>query len=235
MRYDLILFDLDDTLLDFGAGQRAALAALIERLGFAASETLIARFLLINEARWRRLERGEITRAEVLEGRFAELFAELAIEACATTANRDFLAHLATSAVLVDGAHDACAAAARAARVGIVTNGHGPTARSRLARASVADHVAFMIVTDELGVPKPDPAIFRAALAASGLDATARVLMIGDNPTADVAGALAAGFDACWFNPHGLPIPPGIRPTFAARTLAEALALAAAPSAKGAQ
>jgi len=92
----------------------------------------------------------------------------------------------------------------------IVTNGPASLQRGKLAAAGLADRVAHVVVSGELGVRKPDAAIFRAALAHAGCGAE-HALMIGDDPDTDVAGARAAGIPAVlvrtrWFDaPAAMP------------------------------
>ena len=74
-----ILLDLDDTLLDFSVAEHAALMRTFEDFGISADEAVMRRYSQINSNCWRRLERGEISRSEVLIGRFRALFAELAL------------------------------------------------------------------------------------------------------------------------------------------------------------
>ena len=69
-----------------------------------------------------------------------------------------------------------------------------------------------MLISEEIGLAKPDPRFFRAAGEALGL-APADLLCVGDNPVADVAGARSAGIEAWWFSPNGASWPgPGEAP-----------------------
>ena len=76
-----ILWDVDETLLDFGAAQRAALITLFSEFGLGpCTDAMVARYDAINHIFWQRLERGEITKPEVLIGRFEQFFSEYGID-----------------------------------------------------------------------------------------------------------------------------------------------------------
>lgn len=95
--------------------------------------------------------------------------------------------------------------AARGLRVGIVSNWDRRLRNllDELAITSLADPV---IISAELGIEKPDPAIFRAAVDAWGVSPE-RILHVGDTWVDDVEGARAAGLRPAWFNPAGAPRP----------------------------
>ena len=76
-----VFLDLDDTILDFQKGERVALVKTLKKLGIDPTENLIKRYLEINLDCWRALERGEMTKDQVLFGRFERLFSEYGISA----------------------------------------------------------------------------------------------------------------------------------------------------------
>ena len=70
-----ILWDVDGTLLDFSAAEKAAIQKLFGEFGLGeCMDGMVARYSAINDAYWKRLERGEITKAEVLVGRYRDFF-----------------------------------------------------------------------------------------------------------------------------------------------------------------
>lgn len=221
MNYDLVLFDVDDTLLDFGKAKTHALARVLGRHAPAdRHEEMAARFQEINTRLWRELERGAVTKDEVLVGRFVRLFEEFSLPPVAEEANDLFLASLADEPFLLEGALALVEGLSGRIPLGVVSNGHGPTQRRRLARAGLARFFAFALISDEVGEAKPHPLIFRRALEEARLAPGARVLMIGDNLHADISGAHAAGFDTCWLGTGKLPEGTA-SPTFVAKNLAE--------------
>lgn len=221
--YDLLLFDFDDTLVDFSVSEVAAVTAVCRLHGQAAKDHHIESFRTINRALWARLERGEVSRDVVFHDRFAAFFAAHAIKGDIAEANDVFLAALADAVTPYDGAVTLLERLARTTKVGIVTNGHGPTQRRRAQRAGLADFVAVYVISDEVGYSKPHRAIFDIAYARAELPPGKKTLMIGDSYKADVEGAMAAGFDACWVA-HGRPLPVGEgakQPSYVINSLAD--------------
>ena len=80
-----------------------------------------------------------------------------------------------------------------------------------------------VVISQEVGVAKPDPAIFQIALGGTAPD---RALMIGDGISSDVLGANRAGVDVCWFNPTGKALPEGLHAEYEVRALADCLPIA---------
>lgn len=221
MIYDLILFDLDDTLLDFAKARDHSLAKVLTHVAPELDHTAMAtRFHLINNQLWKDLEGGRVSKNEVLEGRFGKLFGEFQVEFAAASANAHFLDGLSEEAFLLDDATRLVAALSQQVPLGIISNGHGPTQRKRLSRAGLQQYFRFTLISDDVGQAKPHPEIFHRALALANLPKAERVLMIGDNLDTDIRGAQAVGFDTCWLNPHDRK-PGALRPTFVAKTLAE--------------
>ncbi|MFR9255527.1 MAG: hypothetical protein ACLVJ6_08510 [Merdibacter sp.] len=77
MRYDVLLFDVDDTLLDFGACEQEALHATFARFALPFSPREKQAFHAINDVLWARYEQGEISCDELCRTRFARLFAQM--------------------------------------------------------------------------------------------------------------------------------------------------------------
>ena len=92
----------------------------------------------------------------------------------------------------------------------LVTNGMTTIQKNRFARSPLRTLVKGMVISEELGVSKPRPGIFHAALNQLGVSPR-DALMVGDGVNSDIRGANAAGIDACWLNPAGKPLPDGVR------------------------
>jgi FMN hydrolase / 5-amino-6-(5-phospho-D-ribitylamino)uracil phosphatase len=110
----------------------------------------------------------------------------------------------------------------KAARpIGIVTNGPTEVQRAKLELLGINRLVDFVLVSEEFGVAKPDPAIFREALRLAGVGPD-EALFVGDSVEFDMAGARAAGIPTVWVNRHQRPwTEPGPPPTRQIRTLAD--------------
>ena len=137
-----------------------------------------------------------------------------------------YLQELSARAYFLPHAKEVVEELSRSFPLALVTNGIGMVQRGRLEKSGVAGCFRAVIISEELGLAKPDPRFFQAAREAISLPAD-ELLCIGDNPASDIEGARAAGIDACWYAPKGQPWPgPGDPPSLVIRDLAEILPLA---------
>lgn len=221
-----LLLDLDGTLLDYRRASEAALRATLTEIGVEDTATHRHRFQVLNDRRWHAYERGGITVAELRRGRWADLLDEVGAAVDPAAASDVYVGHLARQAQLVDGALEMLTAAAGRFRLGLITNGFADVQRPRLAASGVLEHAEVIVISDEVGAAKPDRAIFEAAFSRMGGPPREQVTIVGDSLRADVAGGLAYGIDAIWFNPRArAPGPEAPRPTHEIAALDDLLTL----------
>ncbi|HEX5473089.1 MAG TPA: HAD-IA family hydrolase [Vicinamibacterales bacterium] len=215
MTHAAVLFDLDDTLFDHHGSSRAALArvhaaSIASSAAFEAFERHHAHFL-------------EELHVEVLAGRlsldaarierFRRVFAALGLTvtagqaAGAAAAYRDGYRDARRG---IDGARELLALLHARTRVAVVSNNLLDEQQEKIALCGFAPFVDALVVSEEVGAPKPAAAMFETALARLGV-AVSDAIMIGDSWAADIEGARAAGLRAIWFNPGRRPPPPGAR------------------------
>jgi HAD superfamily hydrolase (TIGR01549 family) len=106
----------------------------------------------------------------------------------------------------LEGAAALLAAVKPHARIGIVTNNLLDEQRDKLEFCGLAAFVDQLIVSDDVGVSKPDRRIFEIALRRLGVAAQDAV-MVGDSWANDISGAANAGIRGIWLNPARQPIP----------------------------
>jgi 2-haloacid dehalogenase len=227
-KYRGFLLDADNTLLDYDRAESEALEeTLDEAAPLAERSQARAAYREINGGWWRRYEQGAVTAAALKVGRFADLMEALHLGGDAAAVARGYLARLGSKAYPLPHADQVVRELSRGARLAMVTNGLTDVQKGRLERTGWAACFTAVIISEELGVAKPDPAFFGAALDALAMRPE-EILCVGDNPVSDVGGALAAGIDACWYSPAGAPWPgPASPPTLVIRDLRELLVLRA--------
>jgi 2-haloacid dehalogenase len=221
-RYKAIFFDADDTLFDYPQAERAALLSCLGEFSVPADpETFIVAYRRHNHDVWREFERGETDQAaEALDAQ-GRLAVELGLPGLPLEqVGAFYLEALACQSQLLPGALDLVRELAKEYPLALVTNGIAAVQNKRFAASPITPFFRSIVISEEVGIAKPDPRIFRPALETLGLEA-ADVLFVGDSVTSDMAGARNAGMDFCWLNPRGAPIPEGHTPTFIIAAISE--------------
>jgi len=113
-----------------------------------------------------------------------------------------FIAGLAAHGELFPGAREVLVELHHTATLAVISNGLGEVVYARLDRLDLSDYFDAVVVSSEVGVAKPDPAIFDAVFDQLGHPDKATALMVGDSLSSDIAGGRAFGIDTCWYNPH---------------------------------
>lgn len=225
MRYQRVLIDLDDTLFDFQTGNRIAIHALMEELGLQ-SETVYDEYQAINHQCWQALERGEMTQETLHVERFRRFLQSKEREDDPEAVASRFACLLGQQVFPLPFAEQLVQTLSQHVPVVLLTNGIAAVQRSRLARSPLRNWISEIVISQEAGISKPDPEIFRRAL---GGVAPRNGLMIGDGIYSDLRGANLAGVDVCWYNPRRLSLPEGIHAEYTVRSLKECLPIALMP------
>jgi 2-haloacid dehalogenase len=225
-KYKSIFFDADDTLFDYPLAERTALLACLDEFAVAAEpETVIAAYKRHNRALWQAFERGETDQATLRVERFRRLAVELGItDLPLERVGSYYLDALACQSQLLPGALETVRELAKKIPLALVTNGIAAVQNQRFAASPVTPYFRSIVISEEVGIAKPDPRIFEPALRQIGVSA-AEVLYVGDSVTSDMAAARNAGMDFCWLNPGGAPVPEGHAPAFIIAAIKEILKL----------
>ena len=220
--YRAVLMDADDTIFDFGAGNRCAVNQLMDEIGYTHPDRF-DQYQEINHACWQALERGEMTQAELQVARFARFLERYGLgHDPVKTADR-FVEILGQQVFLLPYAEEVMRYISARLPVVILTNGITKVQKSRMAGSAVREYIHDLVISQEVGIAKPDPGIFRYALDRLGMKPE-EVIMIGDSPSSDIRGANNAGIDACWYNPHGKTLPEGVWAKYVITDLRQLLA-----------
>ena len=209
MAYAYVLLDADDTLFDFVKAERHCIHGVLERCG-AASPQAEQLFVSINQGLWRRLERGEVSAERLRVLRFEELFAKLGVSLPPQEGAALYLQFLAESCFLLP---EALAVVQTLARrripVAVVTNGFSYVQHRRLQLSGLLPYLDAVVVSQDLGLQKPNPALVDLALDRLGCRDRTKALLVGDSLSSDMAAAANAGVCGVWYNPRRKPRPQG--------------------------
>lgn len=199
LRYDVILADLDDTLFDFSASARQALAETLSAVGVPPTAALVDDYMAINQRWWERFERGEIPKDAIYVGRYAELFRRHAIDADPAAANERYKDRLWRQRNFKPGCRELLARLRPACRVYVITNGTTETQRLRIADSGLADQFDGVFISEELGSRKPERAFFDRVFDILGQELRPRAIVLGDSLTSDMQGGRNAGLPTCFY------------------------------------
>lgn len=223
MRYEIILFDVDDTLLDFKVTEEKALHNTFLEFGLPAGlQDYGEGYRQISKALWRDLEKGLVTLSELRVERFKRLFLAHHLEIDADAFSAVYLRNLGKEIHLIEGAAELCTSL-NGCRLAIITNGFADVQTSRIGGSPLRNAFEHMIISEEAGFQKPDRGIFDYAFSKLQITDKSKVLIVGDSLTSDIQGGINYGIDTCWFNPHQKENHMGIKPTYEIRKLTELL------------
>lgn len=222
MKYNLFLFDLDDTLLDFQASEKLCFTQTFIHFGVKdLLEETHKTYKTENNLLWKQLERGEVDKDFLKVERFKRTLDIHKIEIPPHDMSEFYLEQLPKHVVLIDGAVDVLKHVKQFGEVGIITNGIEYTQRERIKNSDLKDYIDFIAVSEECGFAKPDVRFFEFAANRSKNFAKDSTIIIGDRFDADIVGAINFGIDSLWFNQHKEPNISDLRPTFEAHSLAQ--------------
>lgn len=214
MKYEVFLFDLDDTLLEFEASERNAFKQAFTEAGLAEGlNAYREEYRAISNVLWRELEEGRTTMAELKVSRFRQLFAKFGIKLDVEQFSETYLELLGKEAHLIEGVIPMLDSLGDA-RLAIVTNGFVKAQIARIACSPLNKRFEVILSSEEAGYQKPRPEIFQEALDRLGVVDKSRVLMCGDSLTSDIRGGNRFGIDTCWYNPLRKENTTDARPTY---------------------
>ena len=220
-----VFLDLDDTIFDFRAAERTAICEALSEMEVVPTEEIIRRYSEINSAFWKMLERGEITREELLWRRFEQLYSELGLSVSAKETQRVYISRLAFACPFIDGAPELLDVLCREYSLYAVSNGTASVQDGRIARSDIGRYFKEIFISERIGANKPDKLFFDRCFSAIEGFSKENAIIVGDSLTSDVLGGRNAGILTCLFNPKGTKNQTEIIPDFEIAELAQLPAL----------
>lgn len=200
-----ILWDVDGTLLDFIAAEKAAIKTLFGEFNLGqCSDEMIKRYSEINKTYWQRLERGEITKQEVLVGRFKEFFKSEGIDISVVEEfNSLYQLRLGDTIIYHDDSLEIIKSLQGRVRQYVVSNGTVEAQSKKLRLSGLGELVDGIFLSEHIGVEKPNIEFFDKVLEEIKPADRNSILIVGDSLTSDIQGGNNAGIVTCWYNPLG--------------------------------
>jgi len=221
--YKYILWDIDGTVLDFLAAEKAAIKSLFLKFGFEeCSDEKLQRYSAINVKYWKALERNEMTKPEILVGRFKEFFSNEGIDPkYAEDFNAEYQIALGDTIVFCENAEEIIKYTKDKYILAAVTNGTKIAQIKKLKNSGLYKLIDYIFISEEVGAEKPNREFFDKVFESMEIEKSEEVLIIGDSLTSDILGGINTGIATCWYNAKGLINETDIIPTYTINNLIE--------------
>ena len=229
-KYYCVLFDADNTLLDFDAAEINALTDTLREYGIEPDAETVQTYRTIISELWRQLEKGQIKREKLMSERFTRFLKAIDAAGDGAEMNRFYLEQLSTHPDLMSPeVLDVLRELSEVATLAIVTNGFEKVQSRRVAESGIGAYLEDVFVSEKLDSEKPSRRIFDSALRALGVENREHVLVVGDGLTSDIQGGVNAGLDTCWFIPGHAENPGKVSPSYEIASLEELYPLVMEP------
>lgn len=223
--YTYILLDMDDTIFDFQKAQSLCFRDVLSYYNEVFTAEKYKKYNEINHSLWRSVENQTMRREEVQRQRFTAFFAEFGRTILGEEANNIFQDSLAKQSWLMPHAAEVCKLLSRNHQLVIVTNGLTNTQYHRVKNSEVSCYFSEIIVSEAVGIEKPNEEFYRKAFDLLHFYDTRKMLVVGDSLTSDIKGANNAGIDSCWYNPNKLSPTSDNHATYTISSLTELLSI----------
>ncbi len=215
MKYELILFDADETLFDFRKSEKYAFENSMREFNLSYNEDYHLKIYSdINAKVWKEFEEGSISQEMLKIERFKRLSNKLGIYFNEVDFARAYMNHLSDASFLYNESVQLIEDISKNHRLAIITNGLKEVQNKRVGKSIISNYFETIAISEELQVAKPDPKIFEITLSSINYTDKSKVLMVGDSLTSDIQGGINFGIDTCWYNPNKSTNKSKITPTY---------------------
>ena len=227
MKYDLLLFDADDTLLDFKKSENISFQLILEKNGIEGDvKSLHESYKVINDLLWSQHAMGLVSKDFLKVERFRKFLEVNNLNGNPNQLCEDYLETLPNQVFLIDGAIDLLKTLHGKIPLIIITNGIGTVQHKRLLNSGLKSFIELMVISEECGFSKPDRRIFDYTFnLLNRSSSTSKTLMIGDKLETDILGAQNIEIDSCWFNPNKDSNTTSIQPTYEIQNIFDLLGI----------
>ena len=207
-----IFFDLDHTIWDFESNADETLRELYDLYNLSkysdhSADDFVSIYKIKNDALWTLYRQQKIKKELLRTKRFTDTFIEMGVDASDVPQDiwDKYLDICPTKTKLMPGAIETLDYLNGKYNIHLITNGFAETQRRKLKHSNLEKYFKTLTISEEVGVQKPHPLIFKAALTNAG-SSLSKSLYVGDNPIADVKGGLNSGWKVYWYNPNDIEI-----------------------------
>lgn len=201
MRYQQLILDVDDTLIDTNATEHDSLVQLFKSRGWKMTKDFEREFHSYNEGLWRKLEKGELEMDELYRIMFPSLIKKYCgVDVDGMDVANEFHGYFHSGHKLLPGVESTLKYAKRLGyKLTILSNGEQFGQEHRLQLAGIRDYFDLIVTSQEAGVQKPNPEIFDYFFSRTDIGPS-QTIFFGDGLSSDILGAAGYGMDSIWFN-----------------------------------
>ncbi|MEI5991045.1 TIGR02254 family HAD hydrolase [Enterococcus termitis] len=214
MKFKTLLFDVDDTLLDFQLTEKKALQALFQEEGLFLTDEIEATYKKINSQLWREFEQGKTDKKTVTDTRFSLLFAQFNKNVDGKKMGEQYRYHLSQGHDLLGNSKEIIERLQPDYDLYIVTNGVAKTQYQRLNDSKMTAFFNDIFVSEEVGYQKPMKEYFDYVFERIPSFEREKTLIIGDSLASDIQGGNVSNIQTLWLNPSKQPALTDIQPTY---------------------
>lgn len=203
LAFDILLWDVDGTLLDFHAAENIGIRSLFVDFGLGeCNDAMIALYSAINANYWKKLETGEMSRSEILVKRFESFFNQIGVGPVDCEAfDVAYQKRLGETVIFRDKSYDLVKSLKGTIPQYAASNGTTVAQTGKLTKSGLMDLLDGVFLSEQLGAAKPSAEFFEQVFKQIGAVNRERVLIVGDSLSSDILGAKNAGIKSCWYNP----------------------------------
>lgn len=200
----VILWDIDGTLLNFLEAEKCAIRKCFEIFGLGeCTDKMLSEYSLINKKYWEILERGEMTKPQILEARFVDFFRAYGLDTSVAPAfNKEYQLQLGETICFNDNGYELVKKLKGTYKQYAVTNGTKVAQDKKLNKSGLIDLFDGVFISDVIGFEKPSKEFFEPVFEELKDYNKEEILIVGDSLTSDMQGGSNVGVLCCWYNPE---------------------------------
>ena len=215
----IIFLDLDETILDFKKAEDHALRKTLAELNVTPSDEIVAMYSEINDGYWKKLENGEMTREQILSGRFATLYERLGVDRDPILTWKTYESNISNCGFVLDGAIEILSELSKSYELYGASNGTASVQDKRIEASGIAPYFKDIFISQRIGYNKPDKRFFDICFEKAKVTDIKDCVMIGDSLSSDIKGGKNAGMITIWYNPKSKEPNPDVLPDYQVSSL----------------
>lgn len=199
--YEIILFDLDNTLFDFDIDQKKAYYGAIDSIGYILDDRMYKKYCEINEFMWHMLNDGMMGLEEVFVRRHERFFDIYGIDYSPKDFDNLLTLHFQKTGTTIKGVIELLEKLKYYYVLVVASNGPKDQQYHRLKNSGLMDYFEKIFISEEVGYNKPELEFYQNIFDSMNVYDKSKYLMVGDSISSDILGGINAGIDTCWYNP----------------------------------